>query len=262
MPVEASTSFQPPDIDDLRPSDRRLAEFRGSLHCDINSANITEDEIWKLPSSTEITESKRSYDLSLCREPASHEDELTPSPTGARPSHESIVTQASDKPFGHVQATSSSRSQSPPKRRRSAMGRQSVPLKSQTAELQIENERVDRESEVRALAKSSHSIIERRYRENLNQKITQLDETLSNIRRPKDSGKSKIEEHPNKTRKAEVLNDAMRFIKQAELESGARNKEIDFLRLRVAALEKLVNCGDCALLKQYSDPQLDYTTDF
>lgn len=66
---------------------------------------------------------------------------------------------------------------------------------------------------------------------------------------------------PVKARKADVLIEAMRYITQAERDSEAKNKEIDFLRLRLAALEKLVNCGDCALLKRFAGQQMNYLTD-
>ena len=65
-----------------------------------------------------------------------------------------------------------------------------------------------------------------------------------------------------KARKADILNEAMRYVKQAEHDSEAKNKKIDFLRLRLAALEKLVNYGDCALLKQFAGQQVNRLTDF
>lgn len=71
-----------------------------------------------------------------------------------------------------------------------------------------------------------------------------------------------VEPTPVKARKADILNEAMRYIKQAERDSEAKNKEIDFLRLRFAALEKLVNCADCALLKRFSGQQMNFLTDF
>ena len=111
-------------------------------------------------------------------------------------------------------------------------------------------------------AKVSHSITERRYRENLNSKIFQLDKTLSSTRHVKEDaqkpdGQDKQSvEAPAKARKADVLNAAMRYIKQAEHDGDARNNEIEFLRLRVAALEKLVNCGSCVLLEEFFAQQM------
>ena len=117
-------------------------------------------------------------------------------------------------------------------------------------------------------SKISHSITERRYRENLNSKIVQLDQTLSSTRSLKGKAQNPEaeDEHylesPVKARKADVLSEAMRYIKQAEHDSEARDKEIDFLRLRLAALEKLVNCADCVLLKQFADRQMRSRIDF
>jgi len=125
-------------------------------------------------------------------------------------------------------------------------------------------EAVDTNSKAKPTA---HSIIERRYRDSLNSRITQLDQTLASTRQAnkKDGNPVTTEETaevPGKTRKADVLNEAMRYVKQAELEKEARANEIDFLRLRVAALEKLVMCGDCALLKQFSEQNIGLSTDF
>ena len=118
------------------------------------------------------------------------------------------------------------------------------------------------ESKPKPSAKASHSLIERKYRENLNSKIIQLDQTLASTRQSKLDTDASDKSAPGKTRKADVLNEAMRYVKQAELESLARIKEIDFLRLRVAALEKLVGCGDCSLLKQFANQKIDRSTDY
>ena len=266
LPVDASTSFHPQYIDDSRHPSLDSSNSMGSSNCDINLAKITEYEIWNLPSSTELTNYGRNQDSSPSTRSPSHQHSLTPSTTENSPDRQSILTRAnseSDKPHGRLQPSISSESQSLPKRRHSSMDRQSMPVATQNTDPEAKLEKANREPEARPLAKSSHSIIERRYRENLNMKITQLDQALSDIRRPNGQpGNPKTDEHPNKTRKAEVLNEAMRYVKQAELDSEARIKEIDFLRLRVASLEKLVNCGDCALLKQFSDQQINHATNF
>ena len=116
--------------------------------------------------------------------------------------------------------------------------------------------------------KISHSITERRYRENLNAKMIQLDQTLSltrNHRHQAQSSEGQDEqsvEKPVKARKADIMNEAIRYVKQAEHERKARTKEIEVLRLRIAALEKLVNCGDCALLHQFAGQQMISPIDF
>ena len=83
-----------------------------------------------------------------------------------------------------------------------------------------------------------------------------LDQTLASTRHSNLDDEAGEKAAPGKSRKADVLKEAMCYVKQAKLESEARIKEIDFLRLRVAALEKLVGCGDCSLLKQFAGTKI------
>lgn len=83
-----------------------------------------------------------------------------------------------------------------------------------------------------------------------------LDRTLASTRQPKIDDEAGEITALGKSRKADVLRQAVCFVKQAKLESEARIKEIDFLRLRMAALEKLVGCGDCSLLKQFAGTKI------
>ena len=76
--------------------------------------------------------------------------------------------------------------------------------------------------------------------------MTQLDLMLTAIHdRSRKAGDLDVgprhTEIPGKTRKADVLSDAIRYVKQADIEGETKTKEIDFLRLQVAALEKLVH---------------------
>lgn len=118
----------------------------------------------------------------------------------------------------------------------------------------------------RNAAKTSHSITERRYRHKLSSTIVQLEQLLSSTRNLKDRAQdpeAQDEEYPGtpvKARKADVLNEAMRYIKQAEHDAEARDKEIAFLKLRLAALERMVNCGDCVLLQQFADQHMNFPT--
>ena len=91
--------------------------------------------------------------------------------------------------------------------------------------------------------------------------MTQLDHILTAIHdRSRTAGNLDIgpgyTEMSGKTRKADVLNDAIRYVKQAEVDAATKTKEIDFLRLRIAALEKLVHCSDCGLLKQLAGQKI------
>lgn len=266
LPIDASTSFKPQHLDDICPSCLDSATSVGSSNYNLNSNKITEHEIWDLPLSTEQTNSGRNQDFSSFIQHPSRKHNFTTPTIERNPDRNFMVmrtSSTSDKPHGWSEVSSSSESQALPKRRYSSTGEQykAVAIQSTGPEMNIGS--ANGESEARLLAKSSHSIIERKYRNNINTRITELDQTLSDTRHPKGQpGKPEADEHPHKTSKAEVLNGAVRHIKQAELESEARIKEIDFLRLRVAALEKLVNCADCALLKQMSGQQISNAAKF
>jgi len=252
-PIYASPTFQPQYSDYSRPLGHGSGNYLDFSNCDTSSTKITEGEIWNLPSSTDLTNDGTSQDMFPATRPSSYEHSRTTSATENNLDRNFFVKRAnsnSEEPHHYSQNSSSAESQPLPKRRHSSTGGICKPEATQTTDAEAKLGSADREPEARSSAKSSHSVIERRYRENLNTKITQLDHTLSDIRHANDQpGDPKFDDHPNKTRKADVLNEAIRYVKQAELESQTRIKEIDFLRLRVAALEKLVICPDCALLK-------------
>ncbi|KAI1616217.1 hypothetical protein EDD36DRAFT_415121 [Exophiala viscosa] len=104
-------------------------------------------------------------------------------------------------------------------------------------------------------AKQAHSLVERKYRENLNAKIAQLHVTLQSTHYGPKNGEADEEEAPapvpaNKVRKSDVLTEAMNYVNQTEVEMRHMDNEIQRLSDRVRALEKLVRCEDCSLLKQ------------
>ncbi|EPS35777.1 hypothetical protein H072_10718 [Dactylellina haptotyla CBS 200.50] len=113
--------------------------------------------------------------------------------------------------------------------------------------------------EAQQVKKAAHSTVEKRYRANLNTKITHLHEELvkaseddsvtlsSEIRGSKAKG---AVVGPPKTRKADVLTDALNFVNRTQKEKKMMKEEIDFLKMRIMTLEKLVKCEDCLLLKQ------------
>lgn len=104
--------------------------------------------------------------------------------------------------------------------------------------------------------KVAHSVVEQRYRDNLNGKIAQLHKTLSTT---KDSGSSSSEEEDSvlpRTRKADVLTSAIAYIKTAEKGRNNLENEVEFLKTRIANLEKLVKCEDCSILTQMNAMRL------
>ncbi|KAH0843065.1 hypothetical protein AYO21_08763 [Fonsecaea monophora] len=113
-------------------------------------------------------------------------------------------------------------------------------------------------------AKQAHSLVERKYRENLNAKISQLHNTLqASHYGPKVGEDGEIEAAnsasglpPPKVRKSDVLTEAMNYVNQTEVEMRHMENEIHRLTERVRVLEKLVRCEDCSLLKQMVNLQV------
>jgi hypothetical protein len=113
-------------------------------------------------------------------------------------------------------------------------------------------------------AKQAHSLVERKYRENLNAKITQLHSTLQNShygpRVGEDGEREDVVSNNGlpggKVRKSDVLTEAMNYVNQTEVEMRHMENEIHRLSERVRVLEKLVRCEDCSLLKQMVNLQV------
>lgn len=272
-PSEQSSSHTPPDLMSMPVEDPILSQFpfnnlsgpptlntmqsAGPASGHVDLAKITEGETWNV-APRPIYPQRHADPASYSSAPSSSQVYTTHStPTrDSTPRRRSSVKRAD--------SDSSTESQAQPKRRMSSSGSPKHLPVALDADIVPKAELFDIECKAKPTA---HSVIERRYRDSLNSRITQLDQTLVSTRQctNKDGSPASNEDStdtPGKTRKADVLNDAMRYVKQAELEKDARGKEIEFLRLRVAALEKLVMCGDCALLKQFTDSNMGNSTDF
>jgi Helix-loop-helix DNA-binding domain len=109
-------------------------------------------------------------------------------------------------------------------------------------------------------SKTAHSIIERKYRENINSKITQLQDTLSVIDYfiQEDSRLPNEAPEPNaaKPRKGDILTRAIDYIQQAEIDKRHMSEEVRLLRSRVAAMNRPNGCNDCSLMHQLRALQL------
>ncbi|KIW13414.1 hypothetical protein PV08_08602 [Exophiala spinifera] len=110
-------------------------------------------------------------------------------------------------------------------------------------------------------AKQAHSLVERKYRENLNAKIAQLHNTLQSSHYGPRANEDGDSDAPaavpaNKVRKSDVLTEAMNYVNQTEVEMRHMENEIQRLGERVRVLEKLVRCEDCSLLKQMVNLQV------
>jgi len=120
------------------------------------------------------------------------------------------------------------------------------------------------EDTAHARAKQAHSVVERRYRDNLNGKIMQLHralvatESTSRLTGMPTQDFFASREHRGKVRKSDVMTDAMNYVHQSEVEIRHMSDEILRLNDRVHALEKLVKCEDCTLLKQMVRLQLQH----
>jgi len=119
-------------------------------------------------------------------------------------------------------------------------------------------------SDPKQRAKQAHSLVERKYRENLNAKIAQLHSTLQASHYGPKVGDDGDSDNPvtlsgvpsSKVRKSDVLTEAMNYVNQTEVEMRHMENEIHRLTERVRVLEKLVRCEDCSLLKQMVNLQV------
>jgi hypothetical protein len=113
------------------------------------------------------------------------------------------------------------------------------------------------DTDTKAHSKKAHSLVERRYRENLNGNIAQLHLALLKTKRVGDSTPEEKDdnwEEPrqvlSKVRKSDVMLEAVDYVHQTEVELRHMANEIELLTARVRQLEKLVKCEDCPLVKQ------------
>lgn len=113
-------------------------------------------------------------------------------------------------------------------------------------------------------AKTSHCQVERKYRENLNTKFEILRRTIPCMQ-PQLTTKQlceggdveDLDSTVVKPRKADILSSATDYVKQLEDRNGKMGGEIEFLRSRVKAIEKLINCEDCYLLNGIRDMRVE-----
>ena len=250
LPVGASPTSQPQYRGANGPPSHGSASSIDSSNCHVDLARITEYETWNVPQPAKGGSHSRNRELSSPSSPTCSHPQVSRCSSSLALANTDNA-KPNSQPNGRSTPSTPPEEQLPRKRRRNSTG---LPATEPDAEL----EDIKFETKVKPSAKVSHSVIERRYRENLNAKITQLDQALTSTRQ---AGEGQPEA-PGKARKADVINEAMRYVKQAKVEGESRTKEIEFLRLRVAALEKLVHCGDCALLKQFAGQQIHDSTKF
>ena len=267
-PVEIPTFSQPRWI--VAPNSASLAVMLSdssspsNIH-QVEPPKITEHETWSVSQLADTKGSTKNPTLSYPPFLSSYQQDThtSPSPKTKSTSHRSSPPKRASSHSGiTLSRASSTQTLFSLKTKKSASG---VPKIAPLTDPKQTVQEVKTPPKLKTPAKISHSITERRYRENLRAKIVQLDETLASTRIFKTQAQRPEAQHEQslettaKSRKADILNEAMRYIKQAERDGEARNREIDFLRLRVAALEQLVTYGDCALLRCFAGHQIDYT---
>lgn len=128
----------------------------------------------------------------------------------------------------------------------------------------------DSKTKTSSSTRTAHSVIEHNYRKNLNTKMEQLRQILSVADSPKhispeldnkNNSDNGIEANNNPstttiTRKSDVLLHAYSYVKRSEREKKTMADENAFLKRRLVALEKLVGCEDCSLLKRMNMLQM------
>ena len=111
-------------------------------------------------------------------------------------------------------------------------------------------------------AKHAHSVVERRYRDNLNGKITQLHRTLIAAETvPRTIGQQFQISFQDlgqlaRIRKSDIISKAIQYVHQSEVEIRHMCDEIHQLRERIQGLEMLVKCEDYPLLNNMVALQL------
>jgi Helix-loop-helix DNA-binding domain len=113
------------------------------------------------------------------------------------------------------------------------------------------------DSSVNAHTRKAHSLVERRYRENLNGSIAKLHQTLLSTKRfgrtvPEDQEDASDEQQQSssKLRKSDIMLQAVDYVHQTEVEFRHMADEIELLTTRVRQLEKQANCDDCVLMQR------------
>ncbi|OAP55452.1 hypothetical protein AYL99_10425 [Fonsecaea erecta] len=116
-------------------------------------------------------------------------------------------------------------------------------------------------------AKAAHSVVERRYRDNLNGKMSQLYYVLREVNSPGPHSQLRLSsttgptapaaaaaslpsfQPPTRVRKSEILNSAIDYIHQSEVEMRHMADEIRHLQDKERTIRNLVKCEEWAVLK-------------
>jgi len=157
----------------------------------------------------------------------------------------------------HLQYNSPGSTSSPESLDKSALGR-SKPGKPSTKKRKVSEPEDDdddilEDDEGKPVKKTSHNMIEKRYRNNLNDKIAALRDAVPSLRimsksaRGEDTTEDRQELHgltpAHKLNKATVLSKATEYIRHLEKRHSRLQEENSTMRARIAAFEKLFMAG-------------------
>ena len=199
--------------------------------------NFQEDPLLNYPSCPQTT---LQQDIESCIPHVPQPSPLEPLPS---------TTSASEAPSANTKKTVS-----PTKRKHGPRTKPDQPAKEPVAKKETKTKPAPS-------TRTAHSIIEHNYRKNLNTKMEQLRQILSTAddatakradANEGDNSDGSIEDNKATTitRKSDVLIHAYGYVKRSEREKKSMADENAFLKRRLVALEKLVKCEDCSLLKQ------------
>lgn len=107
-----------------------------------------------------------------------------------------------------------------------------------------------------------HSIIERRYRDNLNNQIEALRLLIPSVRETPQDVEDSLGIPPKAPSKAVVITAAASYIKELEAERAQRTAETKTLYEQVANLQQLLRCDNCSILQYLKSMQLENETEF
>lgn len=102
-----------------------------------------------------------------------------------------------------------------------------------------------------------HHVVERRYRDNLNERIDTLRLAVPSLAEHHTSASDVEEAVSTKLpSKASVIAAALEYIHQLQEETARLSGDAAALREQVSGLQKLVRCEDCSVIKYFNELQL------
>lgn len=151
--------------------------------------------------------------------------------------------------------TSKHKSESASSDTKISSGKSSSPPSAKKRKLSIDIERLLPGTQGRRGSKTAHSIVERKYRESLNSKLAQLQQILVMTDDFSQENSQLFDEAPSpsiaKPCKGDILISTIEYIQHAEIDKRHMSDEINLLRSRITAMERVNECRDCSVVNQW-----------